>query len=390
MRWHRPLLGALTIGGAAASSPRGGGGANSFSPIKELAPSLAASVAGGTIVAARAPPRQSLPRKNEAVVEGGGELDDEEECVVVLFRSPGEAGSSTQRAAVANLTVASVFGCHNSDDSLHDDTADDTQQRNPHRGLTFLPNGPVAFPFLPGASQPTLRILHAPTGLLLAATGFAPDADHLLQIAAGRVLARSSVFDAPAPASPTGGKGVDPHRLVREDLSAAMIDAAMAEGARPLGVQLLAVGASALPSRKGALEVYTVDPSGGWRSCGGAGGAVGRGAEGARSALHACIGRKDDGGSLEETETMYGWRGALQRAMMSAIDALEGGDASVDNADVPRDEMAANYGAIVVFGRPERTRRQASPSRCAAIDPTIVKEVYRECSRAAKGRRLAE
>ena len=56
MRWHRPLLGALAISGAAASSPRGGGGANSFSPIKELAPSLAASVAGGTIVAARPPP----------------------------------------------------------------------------------------------------------------------------------------------------------------------------------------------------------------------------------------------------------------------------------------------------------------------------------------------
>ena len=36
-----------------------------------------------------------------------------------------------------------------------------------------------------------------------------------------------------------GSKSIDPHRLVREDLSAMMIYAAMSDGGRPLGLQLL-------------------------------------------------------------------------------------------------------------------------------------------------------
>ncbi len=124
-----------------------------------------------------------------------------------------------------------------------------TGQRWPeshHHGLSFLPDGPVHFP-LPsgGGSACNLRMLHAPLGLLVAATGFTPDADHVLGVAAGRVLSRISVFDA---AGGSGNKSVDPHRLVREDLSAMMIDAAMSDGGRPLGLQLLVVGTSALSS----------------------------------------------------------------------------------------------------------------------------------------------
>ncbi len=91
-----------------------------------------------------------------------------------------------------------------------------------------------------------IDMCNAPSGLLVAATGFAPDADHL-GVAAGRVLSRISVFDADAGGG-GGSKSVDPHRLVREDLSAMMIYAAMSDGGRPLGLQLLVVGTSALSS----------------------------------------------------------------------------------------------------------------------------------------------
>jgi hypothetical protein len=238
--------------------------------------------------------------------------------------------------------------------------------------------------------------------LLVAATGFAPDADHL-GVAAGRVLSRISVFDADAGGG-GGSKSVDPHRLVREDLSAMMIYAAMSDGGRPLGLQLLVVRTSALsssPLRRRrttattmkeeedellSLELYTVDPSGGWRSCAGSGTAVGRGAEGVRSFLlrrrrrrrgggnDARFRRSGGGGSSsnstsndDDAPPLRGWRGALYRAMMASVVALDdrddGGGTGDDDDDAPRGGGArANHGAVVVFGAPPR-RWCAGPNR---------------------------
>ena len=157
--------------------------------------------------------------------------------------------------AAGNLTVSSVFGYQSDDD-------ESTKQQNRNnnynsRGLSFLPNGPVNLPFLSSSSSSNLCVLHAPSGLVMAATGFAPDAEHILNVAAGRVYSRISVYDAPSSSplsissssSSSSGKSVDPHRLVREDLSSIMINSAMSEGGRPLGIQLLVVGQSALSKR---------------------------------------------------------------------------------------------------------------------------------------------
>lgn len=282
-----------------------------------------------------------------------------------------------------NLTVSSVFGYQSDDD-------ESTKQQNRNnnynsRGLSFLPNGPVNLPFLSSSSSSNLCVLHAPSGLVMAATGFAPDAEHILNVAAGRVYSRISVYDAPSSSplsissssSSTSGKSVDPHRLVREDLSSIMINSAMSEGGRPLGIQLLVVGQSALSKRitaEESLEIYTIDPSGGFRSCVGRGSAVGRGAERIRSSLmkERTIDNKINVDVIE-TPNLYGWRGALERAMMASVDVL---DSNNELDGRPR----AKYSAIVVFGHSTcGFSRSRQVSKCAIVNPAIVDEHYTQC-----------
>jgi len=305
----------------------------------------------------------------------------------VLFRTPivkesTRSGLKKQQDNnnVGNLTVSSVFGYSASDDN--NCNVDNTHQQHNKRnsyytGLSFLPNRPVNLPFLPNSSSNNLRILHAQTGLLIAATGFSPDVDHILNVAAGRVFSRISVYDAPSfisssSSSSTSGKSVDPHRLVREDLSSMMIDAAMSEGARPLGIQLLVIGQSALSSKgsNNSLEIYTIDPSGGFRSCIGRGSAIGRGAQRVCSSL-----MKEE----KRSNSNYGWRGALDRAMSAAVDALESTD---EDGDVIEREHS-KYGAVVVFGKASCSsldnRVSTTTNRCASVDSAIVKECYQRC-----------
>lgn len=359
-----------------AGSRRNGNGGG-FSPVRELGPSLAASVAGGTIIAVRSRRLPSLPSDGSSVTVGDGDAEDDD-CVVVLFRSPivGDSGSG-------NLTVSSVFGDRAGDHGCVDNNHHSQRNNQCYHGLTFLPNGPVNFPFVTGASSNNLRVLHAPSGLVVAATGFAPDADHILNVAAGRVFSRISVYDAPSSSSFGGSKSVDPHRLVRDDLSSMMIDAAMSDGGRPLGLQLLVVGQSALSQNRqrgnGSLEMYTIDPSGGWTSYVGVGAAVGRGAEKVRSSLlatttiHHCE-------TAEEARKLNGWRGALDAAMEAAIEALEGtAGGYTNNADFLQVEPRAKYGAIVIFCRSSASRSQRSSSSCASVNDAIIEECYRKC-----------
>lgn len=367
-----------------------------FSPIRELGPSLAASVAGGTIIATRPPLRPPLPEKHDGEISHV-EVEvnyNDDDCLVVLFRSPIASESDSamnQNNDAGNLTISSVFG-HQADDSNCVTSNNQNHQDDYYHGLSFLPNGPVNFPFLPNSSSNNLRILHAPSGLLVAATGFAPDADHILNVAAGRVFSRISVFDAPSPSSITSSKSVDPHRLVREDLSAMMIDAAMANGGRPLGVQLLVVGQSALSNRRRTndrpLEIYTIDPSGGWRSCVQRGTAVGRGAEKVCTSLFQSTRNSGKDASLESNNLHYGWRGALDRAMMSAIESLEE-DGDSNNMDEQRKDPNAKYGAVVVFANSRRLNSQISSNKCASVNSAIVEECYDRCLQEFRNQKLA-
>ena len=313
----------MIIGSTTSSNSNGA----SFSPISELGPSLAAFIAGGTIIAARSPLRPSIPRNDDSA-SSGDKVDGE--CIVVLFRSPivseSQPGSGMKQTIDAvNLTVTLVFVFQIDDEAC---VESNNEGKNYYHGLPFLPNEPANFPFLTSSSSNNLRILHAPSGLLVTATEFPPDADHILNVAAGRVFSRISVFDRSSPLSSTRSKSVDPHRLVHEDLSSMMIDAAMSNGGQSLGVQLLAIEQSAFSQRTSrgcSLDMYTIDPSGGWRSCIGRGTAVWRGAERINSKklcpTHQSAILEDV--LSEAADIPYGLTGALNAAIASATDALE-------------------------------------------------------------------
>ena len=330
------------------------GGSSSLSPVRELGPSLAASVAGGTVIAVRSSfgvlDTDGMTCKDVSLDSIDNKPSDGDDgSVVLLFRSINDSsdsngGKSNREDVGRNLTVASVFGSVDSNKY-------NNNNYNPD-GLAFLPNGPVS-----SNRNNNLRVLHADSGLVMAATGFASDAEHLINVAAGRVLSRISVYDAPAYSSLTSGKSVDPHRLVREDVSSMMIDAAMSDGGRPWGVQLLVVGQSAL-SRDQLLDIYTIDPSGGWRHRHGTIAAIGRGAERIAAStedLTKCRFKSN------------GWRRALDVAMNAAVDTFERNE-DASNIDISSDP--GRYSAVVIFGK-------RTTSRCAAVCPDVIEECYK-------------
>jgi 20S proteasome alpha/beta subunit len=374
----------LSISLASAASKNGA----SFSPVRELGPSLAASVAGGTVIAVRSSyDVDELAQTNDdaVVCKDDASLDslmenhnnnNDDESIVLLFRSPigsGDGGSSTKVArgleAGKNLTVMSVFGS-----SVHDDN--DNYNKYYQDGLAFLPNGPVGRPFLSNGNN-NMCVLHANSGLVMAATGFANDAEHLLNVAAGRVLSRISVFDAPSSTSILSGKSVDPHRLVREDVSSMMIDAAMSDGGRPWGVQLLVIGQSALSRNQNQLlDMYTIDPSGGWRYRHGNIAAIGRGAEN----LHKNI---KSSSTTTSKSTISGWKRSLDVAMNAAIHTFEMNEDDVSNDDdMLNIDPTERYSAVVIFANSNGGRRT---SKCAAVCPDVITECYRRLAEGERG-----
>ncbi len=374
----------LSISLASAASKNGA----SFSPVRELGPSLAASVAGGTVIAVRSSYFDEHAQTNDdavvckddvsldSLMENHNNIHDE--SIVLLFRSPigsGDRGSSTKTArgleAGKNLTVMSVFGS-----SVHDDD-DNYYNKYYQDGLAFLPNGPVGRPFLSNGNN-NMRVLHANSGLVMAATGFVSDAEHLLNVAAGRVLSRISVFDAPSSTSIMSGKSVDPHRLVREDVSSMMIDAAMSDGGRPWGVQLLVIGQSALSrDQNQLLDMYTIDPSGGWRYRHGNIAAIGRGAENLQKNIKSSS-------TTSNKSTISGWKRSLDVAMNAAIHTFEMNedDASNDH-DMLNIDPTERYSAVVIFANSNGGRRT---SKCAAVCPDVITECYRRLAGGEKGR----
>eukprot|EP00970_Alexandrium_tamarense_P007661 scaffold1453_cov232-Alexandrium_tamarense.AAC.9 len=357
---------------SSTSNGNGNGKASSFSPIRELGPSLAASVAGGTVIAVRSPQRQSrrlvsvgassasdrrlltcdtLTDDVSAVNINDTDDDvDEDECIVVLFRSPStvsakSGGSTMDRGSDNKLTVASVFGSSALDLGSVEEYVVNQQftvnkiSNTQKNDLQFLSNGLINHPFLSSSNNNNnARILHAPSAMA-------------------------------------------------------------SDGARPLGVQLLVIGTSSLSSS--SLEMYTVDPSGGWRSWIGSGTAVGRGAERIRATLlkQQQVGKKreptivaaDDEGDTpkQRIQVTRGWKSALDRAMSSAIEALETpeDDATTESDDTIPDERSKSYGAIVVYGSAtnangsvqRRTGIGNFRSKCAAINPDVVQECFVRC-----------
>ena len=179
------------------------------------------------------------------------------DCAVVLARAPSpSAGAAFGRTATtADLGYSSPLeaaGCAGSDvDSA----------KPPRSLLAPLSRGPV--PLTHGAPSCCLHILHKSSGLVCAMTGFAADVWHLVRVLAREVSDHEFLYaDSPPPTI---------HELARDTLALATRNAAFASSGRPLGVQALMVGNHA-SSRKAfggtSLQIYMVDPTGGWRHWG--------------------------------------------------------------------------------------------------------------------------
>ena len=327
---HLLLFGSIST--AVGQSFRANGGEGPFAVSRRLAPSLAASVAGSTIIAARS--HASQTKKSV----GDGDKDD---CIILLFRHPYHEDEAR------NLTAKSIL-CDTADGSSSDE-------------LTFIGNNP---PSSYGGNS-NLRIIHSQSGLVLAAVGFAPDVDHILNVAAGRVLAKISLFDAPLTpltssgrSTTAGGKSIDPHRLVREEVSSMLVDAASMEGGRPFGTQIYVIGQTTSPRRLAAgdstLEMFTLDPSGTWRSCEGQLHSIGRGSERVIR--------------FQASSSAGGWKGALERALRHAANAFE-----KENSG----EKASEFEAMVIFG----TMPTCSNSRCAMVHPELINTIHQRIRR---------
>ena len=110
-------------------------------------------------------------------------------------------------------------------------------------------------------------------------TGLASDVDHISRVVQQGIHTHRIVYDAtsfPCPVS----------QLVTS-MAGTVRDAAKWKGGRPYGLQALLVGSNNNNRQNmNKMRVYTVDPSGAWRSWGSGCTAIGRNAEGVRQTLY--------------------------------------------------------------------------------------------------------
>lgn len=89
----------------------------------------------------------------------------------------------------------------------------------------------------------------------------------------------------------------------------------------------------------------------------------------------------------DDDVTSFGWKAALDRAMMASMIGLDDDQQNDDdtnddenlsnNDDDCNNMMRANYGAVVIFG----TKSRGSSSRCAIINSITIEESYNRCRR---------
>jgi 20S proteasome alpha/beta subunit len=193
--------------------------ASNISPIRNFEPSLAASSAQGTTISV------SYPRDGSRQQTG----------IVVVFRSPYKGGSVRKKSAKTDWTLIDGIRVR----PTSSDTA--TNSESSHR-WTLLSDA------------------------LCCMTGLASDVDYLSRCIQKQVDTHRVVYE--------GTRVFSALQLVRVLCELLQEATKGSSGGRPYGVQALIVGTS--PTRD-ALQMYTVDPSGGFRHWG-TGTAIGRGA----------------------------------------------------------------------------------------------------------------
>ena len=344
-----------------------------FPPIEGLGPSLAASAAAGTVVAVTAPDGEA------------GEIGGPQCCVVLTCRSaPPGAGGVWPSLAISSPAAASAGNEECAAEPLR-----------PLRAGRLSPS--LSILSAPASSSPSF-VSAATSPLLLAATGFGPDAHHLSLSAAGIASGHERMY---------GGATMPAGRAARR-LAAWMSRATASAGGRPYGIQAFLVGGSGEGSRAGApLALYTVDPTGGCRHWSGGGTAIGRDAEQVRRCLVRALRPQPrsmggaGAGKLEEGETAgktsggelggrgacMSWTDALDRAVLAVIEASTSDHpqhAKTDGVEEDEDPegIFAKLGssrAVVVFSHGSAERSTASS--CFEVHSRMLEDSYERCVR---------
>jgi 20S proteasome alpha/beta subunit len=268
--------------------------AHGSSPIRNLEPSWAASSAQGTTIAVSYP----IGSKDNEVGGVG---------VVLLMRSPVparsiEALSSEEEASSSWVELDGLRVVQHAVDTL---TTADASRR-------WTPLGSA----------------------LCCMTGLASDVDYLSRALQKQVDLHRTIYGGSHPLTTL--------KIVRK-LATLLQEAAQYQGGRPYGVQALIVGQD-----RSSLNIFTLDPSGGFRhwDCATA---IGRSAQQAKKHLHE---------SLSSNKVPQDGSKALEEAIRASIKAMR--EASLDPA-------ADRYEALLV--RTIKTNRELC---VATIDPDQV------------------
>lgn len=194
-------------------------------------------------------------------------------------------------------------------------------------------------------------------------TGFAPDAQHLLRYTAQSVSQFKHIY------SGKGSSGINSNivkRQVVDVLSDRLKSAALSDSGRPFGVQALVVGSSLSNHREKndcihhPACLYSIDPSGGWRSWGGHATAVGNRAEVTRRSLWS---------QINESKHLHL---PMEEALKIAMKALLTPNLTQQNeedfsTDITGLEQLDAF--ILLLGK---------QSKCIALDTSVLKNVYQK------------
>lgn len=305
-------------------------------PVANLGPSLAASAAASTVVAVTASSGSST-KEGEEDGEDGAEC-----CTVILTKSLPEA-EDEEDDVDAGLMISSL--------------SEQEQE--------------LLQPLHAGRYSPSLSVLSTTTSpLLLALTGFSPDAHHLSLSAAKLYSDHRHLY---------GGTAMRTDKLANR-IADRMSLAARSDGGRPFGVQALVVG-DRLVGKGAEMQLYTIDPAGGCRHWSGGGTVVGRDADLVRRCLDRCLRprRSNNGGSADKNGRGQprDWTEALDRAIMATIEA----SSSEGQYDEDVYAKSGRYRAVVAFARGSGAQDHGHESKCFEIDSKWLEISYQRCVR---------
>jgi len=353
-------------------------------PNKNLGPSLAASAAASTVVAVTAPA--------SSAGEGGQE---EGNCCVILTKSVAQQAHDDEESDVDSALMISpeTMTMLRGSSDIKGDPDDEDDDIN----ASIAKQEEILQPICPGRYSPSLSILSTSSSpLVLALTGFGPDVHHL-SLSAAKVYSNHVQL--------YGGTVMRTDKMATV-MADRLASAAMSEGSRPYGVQALVVGDRLVSTNGsgsggsgsgsgagGEMQLYTIDPAGGFRHWSGGGTAVGRDADMVRACLSRYLRpvKRGNGGGSADTSgrgTPSDWTDALDRALMATIEASVGDDSDGGRYDEDGYAKSGRYRAIVAFSRGHGTRTSTSmhgnECKCFQIGAEAIKDSYKRCVRLLK------